>query len=265
MEFIHHILLGLVQGLTEFLPISSSAHLILLPNIAGWDDQGLVYDVAAHFGSLIAVIAYFRNDLKRITLAWVESLKGKPASVDSNLMWYLIIATIPIAFIAFILYSVIATWFRSPVIIAVATIFFGLLLWWADSGNNRFRKIGDINIKDALWIGFAQVLALIPGTSRSGITITAGLVLGLERQAAAKFSFLLAIPTILLAGGYEIYRYFINGVDTNLYYFSIVFFISACSAWCAIKIFFKFLERLGMVPYVIYRLILGTLLLYLYL
>jgi undecaprenyl-diphosphatase len=264
MDLQHLIILGLVQGLTEFLPVSSSAHLILLPKIVGWSDQGLAYDVAAHLGSLLAVIIYFNKDLKRIIIAWLASINGKTRCADSFLMWYLIIATLPIAAIALLIYDFIASELRDPIVIAFATIFFGILLWWADVYGKRVRAIESIGIKDALWIGLAQVLALIPGTSRSGITMTAGLMLGLERTVAARFSFLLAIPTILLAGGHEIYRFFILGAETEPIGFMVVFIVSAISAWCAIKVFLNLLDRTGMFPYVLYRLLLGTVLLYMF-
>ncbi|MEE9552054.1 MAG: undecaprenyl-diphosphate phosphatase [Gammaproteobacteria bacterium] len=264
MDLLHLILLGLVQGLTEFLPISSSAHLILLPKIFAWKDQGLAYDVAAHLGSLFAVILYFNKDLKRMTIAWIESLAGKPGNTDSVLMWYLIIATLPIAIFAYIFYNFVSTWLRDPLIIAITTIIFGLLLWWADASGKRLRNLGHVTLKDALWIGLAQVLSLVPGTSRSGITMTAGLMLGLDRTSAARFSFLLAVPTIILAGGYETYRLFMLDTGTDPAAFFIVFAVSAASAWLAIKLFLGLLERTGMLPYVIYRLLLGTILIYLF-
>jgi len=264
MDLLHLIILGLVQGLTEFLPVSSSAHLILLPKVLGWSDQGLAYDVAAHLGSLLAVIIYFNKDLKRITIAWIASLNGKTNNTDSFLMWYLIIATLPIGAIAYLTYEYIASVLRDPIVIAFATIFFGILLWWADVYGKRVRVIENIRLKDALWIGLAQVLALIPGTSRSGITMTAGLILGLERTAAARFSFLLSIPTILLAGGHEIYRLLMHGAETDLIGFIVVLVVSAISAWCAIKVFLSLLEQTGMLPFVIYRILLGIVLFFIF-
>lgn len=264
MDLLHLIILGIVQGLTEFLPISSSAHLILLPKIFGWSDQGLAYDVAAHLGSLLAVIIYFNKDLKRIIIAWLASIIGKAKSTDSFLMWYLIIATLPIAVIAFLSYELIASVLRDPIILAGATIFFGILLWWADVYGKRDRVIESIRLKDALWIGLAQVLALVPGTSRSGITMTAGLMLGLERTAAARFSFLMSIPTILLAGGHEFYRFLMLDAETDLIGFMVILTISLISAWCTIKVFLSLLEWTGMLPYVVYRLLLGIVLLYVF-
>lgn len=264
MELLHLIILGLVQGLTEFLPISSSAHLILLPEMAGWHDQGLVYDIAAHLGSLCAVIFYFNKELKRITVAGLTSISTGKQNSDSLLFWYLIIATLPIALVAFFTYSLIATVLRDPIVIAVATIFFGLILWWADVYGKRIRTFESVGVKDACIIGLFQILAMVPGTSRSGITMTAGLMLGLQRTDAARFSFLLAIPTILLAGCHEIYRFIKLDGDTDPLGFLVILVVSAISAWCAIKLFLNFLERTGMLPFVIYRLGLGLLLFYLY-
>jgi undecaprenyl-diphosphatase len=264
LDLLHLILLGLIQGLTEFLPVSSSAHLILLPKISGWEDQGLVYDVAAHLGSLIAVIAYFKKDLKRMVSAWIKSLSGKPENTDSVFMWYLIIATLPVAIIAYLFYDFVSLWLRDPLVIAIASIIFGLLLWWADASGKRLRNLDHVNLKDCIWIGLAQILSLIPGTSRSGITMTAGLMLGLDRTSAARFSFLLAVPTIMLAGGHEIYRFFILDIRIDPAAFCIILFVSAISAWCAIKLFLNLIEQTGMLPFVIYRLLLGTVLIYLF-
>ena len=265
MDYLHLLLLSIVQGLTEFLPISSSAHLILLPELAGWEDQGLVYDIAAHVGSLIAVLVYFYKDIKKHSMAWIGSLQGGPVTQDARLVWYVIIGTLPVAISGLIFYEIVATAFRNPLIIAGATILFGLLLWWADVEGKRARDQQTLNLKDAVLIGLAQLLALVPGVSRSGITMTAGLMLGFDRHTAARFSFYLAIPVILLAGGYEIYRYFGEGNNTNLVAFMMVVVVSGISAWIAIKFFLALLERTGMLPYAIYRIFLGSILLYLYL
>lgn len=264
MDTIQLVILGIIQGLTEFLPISSSAHLILLPKIMGWQDQGLIYDVAAHVGSLTAVVGYFRKDVARISSAGIKSLTQRTRSHDSRLFWYLLIATVPIALAGYLFHDIAATYFRSPFVIALASIVFGLLLWWADINAKRIRDVGQIELRDALIIGVAQVLAIIPGTSRSGITMTAGLMLGLDRKSAARFSFLMAIPTILLAGGYEALKMFMHGVSVDLSDVMIVLVVSAISAWLAIHYFLKFLERTGMLPYVVYRVLLGVVLIFLF-
>lgn len=264
MELLHLIILGLIQGLTEFLPISSSAHLILMPVLTTWQDQGLVHDIAAHVGSLTAVIIYFRKDLQKIFSAWIISITQGVSTHESLLFWYVAIATLPTAIAGYLLYDFVAVYFRSPLVIAVTTIVFGALLWWADIKGQRLRQLEQINLRDAIIIGTAQALAIIPGTSRSGITMTAGLMLGLNRQTAARFSFLLMIPVITLAGCYEAYRYFVEGAATDWLSFFIVAVVSGISAGLAIHYFLKFLERTGMLPYVIYRFLLGAFLFYLF-
>ena len=265
MEFLHLILLGLLQGLTEFLPISSSAHLILLPLLAEWQDQGLALDVAAHFGTLIAVVIYFRKDLKNIIGNGVKSVPWHDNNIDARMFWFLLSATIPVSVVGFLGHDVISEYFRDPLIIASATILFGLLLWWADVKGERNRDNETLCLKDIIWIGLAQTLALIPGTSRSGITMTAGLILGLNRKAAARFSFLLSIPVIFLAGSYETVSLFRGGHTTDVISFAIVFIFSWFAALVTISLFLKFVEKTGMLPFVIYRLLLGTILLYLFL
>lgn len=253
-----------MQGLTEFLPISSSAHLILLPRLANWEDQGLVYDIAAHMGSLVAVLFYFRQDIASILFAWAGSLRGNPATQDAKIAWYVIIATLPVAICGFIFYDIVATIFRNPLVIAGSTIVFGIVLWWSDKQGRKIYNLDKLKLKDALWIGIAQMLALIPGVSRSGITMTAGLMLDFDRYTAARFSFLLAIPVIVLASGHEIYRYAGEGANTDPVAFIAVVLFSAISAWLAIRFFLALLDRTGMLPYVIYRIFLGFFLLYVY-
>jgi undecaprenyl-diphosphatase len=264
LNYFHLVILSLVQGLTEFLPVSSSAHLILLPRIAGWQDQGLVYDIAAHLGSVIAVIVFFRKELAQILSAWIDVLQGKIIRDEARLGWYIILATIPVLITGYLLYDIVAVGFRNPNIIAVTTILFGLLLWWADIAGKRIRNQECFQIKDAILIGLAQVLALVPGTSRSGITITAGLMLGFNRNSAARFSFYLAIPVILISGFHEIYRYFEKVADIDPAAFFMVTAISGMSAWLAIRFFLAFIERIGMLPFVLYRLCLGMALIYWY-
>jgi len=264
LDYSHLLILGLVQGLTEFLPVSSSAHLILLPRLAGWEDQGLVFDIFAHMGSLLAVLLYFRKDLARIVPAWASNLHRPSAAGDGRLCWYLMIATIPSAIAGLLLYEIISTVFRNPLLIACTSIFFALVLLLADCTGKRIRTEQHLSLVDAIWIGLAQALSLVPGTSRSGITMTAGLFLGLDRHTAARFSFLLALPTILLAGGYDIYKYVQAGTGGDPAALAVILAASAVSSWCAIRFFLALIERTGMLPYVIYRLLLGAALLYLY-
>jgi len=257
LDYFHLFILGLVQGLTEFLPISSSAHLILLPEIAGWQDQGLAYDIAAHTGSLLAVLVYFRKDLSRFTVAWLNSLQGGSVTQDAQLFWYILLATIPVAVAGLLSYDTVAATFRNPLIIASASIVFGLLLWLADVKGGCVRTEQGLQLKDAIIIGVAQILALVPGVSRSGITMTAGLMLGFDRYTSARFSFYLAVPTILLAGCHEFYIYFEEVTHIDLSAFLMIAVTSGISAWLAIGFFITLIERTGMLPYVIYRVLLG--------
>lgn len=224
----------------------------------GWQDQGIVYDVAVHAGSLGAVLHYFRADIQLILQGWIASLKG---AEDPDLtLWYLAVATIPVGLAGLLLHDFISSALRSPQVIASASIFFGIVLWWADKSGPGNRAQRDISWRDAIIIGCAQALALIPGTSRSGITITAGLMLGLDRHSASRFSFLLAIPVILLATGLEVYKMTSTEIQVDVLALLSVTLISFVSAWLAIHYFLKLLNRTGMLPYVIYRVLLGLLL-----
>lgn len=262
MDTIQLLILGLIQGLTEFLPISSSAHLILIPVLTGWQDQGLVYDVAVHTGSLGAVMLYFRKDIQHILrggLGPVSSDQGRDLT-----LWYLAAATIPVGLCGLLFHDFISSSLRNPGVIASASILFGVLLWYADRFGTAGRVQADIGWRDALIIGCAQALALVPGTSRSGITITAGLLIGLDRHSASRFSFLLAIPVILLATGYESYKLSTTIVEVEWLSVIFVSLVAFASAWLAIHYFLKLLSRTGMLPYVIYRILLGLLLFGLY-
>lgn len=266
IDIVQIIILGLVQGFTEFLPVSSSAHLILVPIILGWEDQGLAFDVAVHIGSLIAVILYFRKDITKMTLDWFSSVINRSLVGESKLAWAVILGTIPAAAAGLLLHDFIDTQLRSEIVIAYATIGFGLLLFVADRYGYRVghqtHDEKNITWKDVLTISLFQVLALIPGTSRSGITMTAGLFVGLSRTAAARFSFLLAIPLILAAGGYKTKTLLESQLTVDWVAIFLGVFVSAVSALVCIHFFLKLLERFGMLPYVIYRLVLGSFLLY---
>lgn len=264
MDLIQIIALAILQGLTEFLPISSSAHLILLPQMEGWGDQGLAFDVAVHVGTLAAVVWYFRRDLLLMTRDWGRSVATREMVGESRLAWAVLFGTIPVGLAGLLFKGLIETELRSPLVIAWATVMFAPLLWWADVRGRGARSEHAIGWKDVLVIGVAQALALIPGTSRSGITMTAGLMLGLSRSAAARFSFLLSIPVIVLAGGLNIID-LVRGdavVDWTSLLLGTV--LSGLSAYLCIHVFLKLLERIGMLPFVIYRLLLGAGLLFLY-
>ena len=261
MTLLQTIVLAMVQGLTEFLPVSSSAHLILVPVLGNWQDQGLAFDVAVHVGTLSAVIWYFRIEVANMIADWFTSVAQRQLVGESRLAWAVLWGTVPVGLAGLLFHDFIDTQLRSPIVIAWATIGFGLLLWFADVTGKRQRDENTINWKDVLIIGLSQALALIPGTSRSGITMTAGLLLGLTRTAAARFSFLLSIPTILLAGGYKGLKLLEQPTPVDWFALLIGIVLSGLTAYLCIHYFLKLLDRMGMLPFVIYRLVLGMILL----
>ena len=261
MDIFQAIALAVLQGLTEFLPISSSAHLILLPVISGWEDQGLAFDVAVHVGTLTAVVAFYRKDLIQIMTAWIASLIGKGVTDDSKLAWYVVLGTLPVGLVGLVgisLPDTIKDALRSSLVIAAATIVFGLLLWIAEKRAKEQRST--ITLLDAVIVGLCQAIALIPGTSRSGITITAGLMTGLRREHAARFSFLLSIPVIALAGMLHIIELYKSSEPVMWDMIAVGSAVSAVVAYLTIGWFLKLLDKVGMMPFVFYRLILGVVL-----
>ena len=263
MDSLQIIILALIQGITEFLPISSSGHLILPAQLLGWQDQGLAFDVAVHIGTLVAVVGYFRKDLMNIAFDWLGSLAGKGKTVNSRLGWYLIFATLPAVLFGFALKAVgLDEAMRTVAVIAGTTLIFGALLGYADLKGKRVQPLEKLSFKQAMIIGFAQALALIPGTSRSGITMTAALMLGLTREAAARFSFLLSIPVILGAGLLLVLDLLQDTatIDWNVLFSGAA--VAAVSAWICIHYFLSFINRIGLMPFVVYRFILGALLLW---
>ncbi|RLA12223.1 MAG: undecaprenyl-diphosphatase [Gammaproteobacteria bacterium] len=257
MDIAQIVILAIVQGLTEFLPISSSAHLILVPLVLQWPDQGLVFDVAVHLGSLLAVLIYFRREVIAMAIAWGKNLTGGASSNDSRLAWWLILGTIPAVIAGLIFKDTIEIELRSPWVIAIATIFFALLLWVADLKKPKIRNENQLKWRDVLTIGCFQALALIPGTSRSGITMTAGLLLGLTRQAAARFSFLLSIPIIFASASLQTYELLQTSQSIDWLALLLSVALSALSAGICIHLFLGLIEKIGMLPFVIYRMLLG--------
>lgn len=261
MAWTHAFWLSVIQGVTEFLPISSSGHLALVPSLFNWSDQGLAFDVAVHVGTLIAVLIYFRKDIALLVGDWISSLTGGPATIHSKLAWSIAFATVPVGIVGIFLESIVSSALRNPLSIAFATMIFGIVLGLSDKIGIKQRRIESITWKDVLVIGGAQVLALIPGTSRSGITISAGLMMGLTREAAARFSFLIAIPVLALAG-----IWLAKGLieQTQPMQWSVLIFATAVSATVAIlciHYFLRYLQRFSLLPFMIYRLILGVILL----
>lgn len=254
------IFLSIVQGFTEFLPISSSAHLILLPLVLKWPDQGLAFDVAVHLGSLIAVLVYFRSELVAMTIAWSRNIAGAGSSENSRLAWWVILGTLPAVVVGYLFKGMVETELRSAWVIAIATIVFALLLWFADLKKSKWRSEFALNWREVLMIGCFQALALIPGTSRSGITMTAGLLLGLSRQAAARFSFLLSIPIIFASGTLQTLDLLQASQSIDWLALMLAVVLSAVSAGICIRLFLGLIDKIGMLPFVIYRLLLGLVL-----
>jgi undecaprenyl-diphosphatase len=266
LELFAAIILALVQGLTEFLPISSSAHLILVPQLLGWPDQGLAFDVAVHLGTLLAVLWYFRHEVVAIIRAWSGSLVGKSGSrTDAHLGWMIIVASIPVALAGLLFNEFIANELRSPIVIATATAVFGVALWVADLRSKKVADEHNISLVVALLVGFAQVLALIPGTSRSGITITVGLALGLSRETAARFSFLIAMPTIVGAALLETIELLESSAPVPWLAMGVGLAVAAVSAYACIRVFLGAIERIGMLPFMLYRLALAAMLFWIFL
>ena len=258
MDIFQIITLALLQGVTEFLPISSSAHLILLPMITDWQDQGLAFDVALHVGSLLAVMLYFRQTLIISLTAWLLSIKTRVQTPESRLIWAVFFGTIPVGLMGLLFHNFIDANLRSATVIASTTIIFGVLLYLADRQGKKNRAQTDLNWQAVLWIGLAQTLALIPGVSRSGITITAALALGFSRSVAAQYSFLLSIPVIILAGGLQTIELIQSNITVAWDMLALAVGLSALSAYGCIYVFLRLLDIIGMLPFMIYRLALGV-------
>ncbi|WP_188151722.1 undecaprenyl-diphosphate phosphatase [Teredinibacter waterburyi] len=258
MDTIQVIVLALIQGITEFLPISSSAHLILPKEVLGWPDQGLAFDVAVHLGTLSAVVMYFRRDIADLLQGWFASVALRRHSESSRLAWLIILATLPAGLFGLLLADFIELHLRSIAVIAATTIIFGVLLGYADRRPNPSRDLASLTIKAALIIGFAQALAMIPGTSRSGITITAALLLGFSRHDSARFSFLLSIPIIVLSASYIGLKLLLSDIAVDWASLTLGIVVSGVSAYFCIHYFLSFINRLSMLPFVIYRLVLGA-------
>ncbi|MCH9649497.1 MAG: undecaprenyl-diphosphate phosphatase [Deltaproteobacteria bacterium] len=258
------IVLALVQGITEFLPISSSAHLILVPHLLGWPDQGLRFDVAANTGSLLAVVWFFRSDLTSLAREGMVSL-GQPISAwssETRLAWALFGASIPVGLCGVLFFSFLATEGRDLRVIGTTSILFGLLLWWADRTGRQTRPLEDLRWRDAALVGFFQALALLPGTSRSGVTMTAGLMAGFEREAATRFAFLLAVPVGLMAAAKDAWELWSHPVPAREMGFLLLgAAVSAISAYLVIGWLLAWVRRQNLTLFVCYRLVLGVVLL----
>lgn len=256
------IALALIQGITEFLPVSSSAHLILPAALLGWPDQGLTFDVAVHGGTLLAVVVHLRRELGGFAASgWgLLGVGGSGRVWDDNLalLLRLGIASLPIAAAGWLFADAIETYARTATVIATTTLAFGIVLWWADHRAKPGPANAMPTIGVALAIGVAQALALVPGTSRAGITITAALLLGLGRTAAVRFSFLLAIPAIAGAVALQLPAAIAQGNATPWPLLALGFAIAAASAFATITALVAFVERIGLAPFAIYRIGLGV-------
>ncbi|WP_421118789.1 undecaprenyl-diphosphate phosphatase [Aquihabitans daechungensis] len=268
MSYVEAIVLGIVQGLTEFLPISSSGHLRIVPELFGWDDPGASFTAVIQLGTMAAVVIFFWRDLWRITRAWCQdawrivqarSTKGGRSSDDARMGWYLIVATIPIAIFGFAFKDQIETGARDLRLIASTLIIGGLILLWADKAGSRTKGIEHISTRDGVTIGLAQSLALVPGVSRSGATISAGMFLGFTREAAARFSFLLSIPAVVLSGLFSL-RDVGGGEGLPVGPTLVATAVSFVVGYAAIAWLLRYLTSHTLLVFVVYRVALGLLL-----
>jgi undecaprenyl-diphosphatase len=260
------IVLGIVQGLTEFLPISSTGHLRIVPAFLGWEDPGAAFTAVTQLGTMAAVLLYFREDLWRITVAWFRSLRpalrerALPRDLDARIGWYIVLGTIPIGIFGLAFKDQIETGARDLYLIGIALIVLGLVLLAAERVGTRTRTLEQINSRDGLAVGFAQALALVPGVSRSGATITAGLFLGFDRPTAARFSFLLSVPAVVLSGLLEL-NSIANGEEGqhvgagNL---AIATALAFVTGYAAIAWMLRFLTSHSTMVFVVYRVVLGV-------
>jgi undecaprenyl-diphosphatase len=248
------VILGLVQGLGEFLPISSSAHLVLVPWLFKWTDPGLTFDIALHVGTLIAVVIYFWRDWLQLFIKGFTDAQGK----EGRLFWYLAISSVPAAAVGFLLEKKAETIFRSPLLIAIMLIFLGILLYWADRKSAKTIEMKNITLGTSLFIGLSQALAIIPGVSRSGITMTTGLMMGLTREGAARFSFLLSTPIIFGAAVLKL-PHIISNPSVITMDFMVGILVSCITGIVSIAFLLRYVLTKDFLPFVWYRFILGVL------
>jgi undecaprenyl-diphosphatase len=261
VSILEAIVLGIVQGLTEFLPISSTAHLRVVPAFAGWDDPGAAFTAVTQLGTMLAVVIYFRSDLARITTTWIRSLREPElrSELDARLGWYLIVATIPISIFGLLFQEQIETGARNLYLIGAALILLGLVLLLAEHVGTRTRDLERVRLRDGVAVGFAQALALVPGVSRSGATITAGLFLGLKRETAARFSFLLSVPAVVLSGLFQLRELLAGGTESaELVPLAVATALAFVSGYVAIAFLLRFLVTHTTKVFVAYRIVLGA-------
>ena len=264
MSLFQSIVLGIVQGLTEFLPISSTGHLRIVPAFLGWEDPGAAFTAVTQLGTMAAVLLYFREDLWRIARAWLRSLRDPAArgAQDAKMGWYIILGTIPIGVFGLIFRHQIESGARDLYLIATALIVMGLVLLAAERVSTRERDMDDLQSRDGVTMGLAQALALVPGVSRSGVTISAGLFLGLDRTAAARFSFLLSVPAVVLSGLFELRDFVGEGDDrTGVPGLVVATLLAFAVGYASIALLLRFLASHSTYIFVAYRIVLGCLVL----
>lgn len=261
MSWLEAIVLGIAQGLTEFLPVSSTAHLRIIPAFAGWEDPGALFTAVVQLGTMLAVVIYFWGDLLRITRTWLASLRRPElrGELDARMGWYVILATIPIGVAGLAFRDPIENGARNLYLIGSMLIGAGLVLLLAERVGRRARSIEDVDRTDAMWIGIAQALALVPGTSRSGATITAGLFLGMERAAAARFSFLLSIPAIVLSGLFGLTELLKDSDGVGFGALAVSTAVSFVVGYASIAFLLRYLVSHSTFVFVAYRVALGAL------
>ena len=260
MGFIEAVVLGLIQGLTEFLPISSSGHLLIVPELFGWDDPGAAFTAITQLGTIAAVLVYFRSDLAQIFSGWWRGMRD-PAQRDTpewRLFWMVALGTIPIGVFGFVFRDQIETSARDIQLTAIMLIVFGLVMEAADRFGPQRDELRDLSVRSGVLVGFAQALALIPGVSRSGSTISMGRVLGMQRQAAARYSFLLSIPAVVLSGTFSL-KDIGDGVELAPTLVATV--VAFISGYLAIAFLIDFLGKHGVTVFTVYRVALGVALL----
>lgn len=258
MDAIQAIVLAIVQGVSEFLPISSSGHLILVPHFFGWPDQGLAFDAAIHMGTLAAVISFFRRELFGMTRGFVRSVLQGQHTVESRLAWGVLLGTVPVGIVGLAFNGWIEANLRSPLFVAGTLSFWGIVMYLADRLGRQNREEFSIGWREAVLIGCAQALALMPGTSRSGITMSAGLALGLTRSAAARFSFLLAVPATAMAGAYELLKLLRSPEVVDWQDMGLGIAVSAAVGYACIAWLLRLLPKTGLLPFTLYRLFLAA-------
>jgi undecaprenyl-diphosphatase len=263
--WIEAVVLGIVQGLTEFLPISSSAHLRIVGELFGWDDPGAAFTAITQIGTEAAVLLYFRHDIARIVVAWLGSLAGRrKGDPDARMGWLIIVGSIPIVVLGLLFQDSIETTLRDLRIVATALIVFSLILYWADRVGSKKRELSDLTVGHGIAFGLAQAMALIPGVSRSGGTITMGLFLGYSRSAAARYSFLLAVPAVLGSGFFQAYEALTGDVAGEGVSWGPTILATVIAFGVGLTVIawlLRYLDRGSFTPFVVYRVLLGVLVL----